>query len=58
MNHASGAVAPPDAEVIQAGDAIRQRAKRRGLVQAWRPKTCEPSDAQQETPVCRSPSDR
>ena len=33
MNHASGAVAPPDAEVIQAGDAIWQRAERRGLVQ-------------------------
>ena len=33
MNHASGAVAPPDAEVVQAGDAIWQRAKRRGLVQ-------------------------
>ena len=25
-NHASGAVTPPDAEVIQVGDAIRQRA--------------------------------
>ena len=32
MNHASGAIAPPDAEVVQAGDAIGQRAKRRGLV--------------------------
>jgi hypothetical protein len=25
MNHASGAVAPPDAEVVQVGDAIWQR---------------------------------
>jgi len=33
MNHASGAVAPPDAEVVQVGDAIWQRAPRRGLVQ-------------------------
>jgi hypothetical protein len=33
MNHASGAVAPPDAEVVQVGDAIWQRAERRGLVQ-------------------------
>jgi hypothetical protein len=33
VNHASGAVAPPDTEVVQAGDAIWQRAKRRGLVQ-------------------------
>jgi hypothetical protein len=33
MNHASGAVAPPDTEVVQVGDAIWQRAKRRGLVQ-------------------------
>jgi hypothetical protein len=30
MNHASGAVAPPDAEVVQACDAIGQRAERRG----------------------------
>jgi hypothetical protein len=30
MNHASGAVAPPDPEVVQAGDAIWQRAERRG----------------------------
>src|SRR6266851_2858668 len=28
-----GAVAPPDTEVVQVGDAIWQRAKRRGLVQ-------------------------
>ena len=33
MNHASGAIAPEDAEVAQAGDAIWQRAQRRGLVQ-------------------------
>jgi hypothetical protein len=33
MDHASGAVAPPHAEVVQVGDAIGQRAKRRGLVQ-------------------------
>ena len=33
MNHASGAVAPPHADMVQAGDAIWQRAKRRGLVQ-------------------------
>jgi len=33
MDHASGAVAPEDAEAVQAGDAIWQRAQRRGLVQ-------------------------
>jgi hypothetical protein len=33
MNRSSGAVAPEDAEVVQVGGAIRQRAKRRGLVQ-------------------------
>jgi hypothetical protein len=33
MNHASNAVAPEDAEVVQVGDAIGQRAERRGLVQ-------------------------
>src|SRR5450755_2925286 len=33
MNHASGAVAPPDAEVVQVGDDIWQRAKRGCLVQ-------------------------
>jgi hypothetical protein len=33
MDHASGAVAPPDTEVVQVGDTILQRAKRRGLVQ-------------------------
>ena len=33
MNHASGAVASEDAEVVQVGDAIWQRAQRRGLVQ-------------------------
>ena len=32
MDHASGAVAPPDAERVQVGD-IRQRAERRGMVQ-------------------------
>jgi hypothetical protein len=32
MNHASGAVAPPEAEVVQVGDAIWQRAEWRGLV--------------------------
>jgi hypothetical protein len=34
VNHASGAVAPPDAEVVQVGDAAWQRAERRGLFQA------------------------
>jgi hypothetical protein len=29
-----GAIAPPNAEVVQVGDAIGQRAKRRGLVQS------------------------
>ena len=33
MNHPSGAVAPPDAEVVQVSDAIWQRAERSGLVQ-------------------------
>ena len=33
MNHASGAVAAPDTEVVQVGDAIWQRAERRGLVE-------------------------
>ena len=33
MNHASGAVASPEAKVVQVGDAIWQRAQRRGLVQ-------------------------
>ena len=33
MDHASNAVAPPDADVVQVGDAIWQRARRRGLVQ-------------------------
>jgi hypothetical protein len=33
VNHAYGAVAPPGAEMVQVGDAIGQRAKRRGLVQ-------------------------
>jgi hypothetical protein len=33
MNHASGAVAPPEAERVQVGNAIGQRAQRRGLVQ-------------------------
>jgi len=33
MNHVSGAVAPPDAGVVQVGDAIGQRAERRGPVQ-------------------------
>jgi hypothetical protein len=33
MNHASGAVASPDAEVVQVGGAVRQRTERRGLVQ-------------------------
>jgi hypothetical protein len=38
MNHTSSAVATKDAEVVQVGDAIRQRAQRRGLVQgAMRP---------------------
>jgi hypothetical protein len=33
MDHASGAVAPPDAEVVPAGDVVWQGAERRGLVQ-------------------------
>jgi hypothetical protein len=33
MNHASGTVAPPDAEAVQVGDAIRQRTERRSLIQ-------------------------
>jgi hypothetical protein len=33
VNDASGAIAPPEAEVVQVGDAIGQRAKQRGLVQ-------------------------
>ena len=33
MNHAACAVTAPDAEVVHAGDAIGQRAERRGLVQ-------------------------
>jgi hypothetical protein len=32
VNYAPGAVAPPDAEVVQVGDAVWQRAERRGLV--------------------------
>ena len=32
MNHATGAVTPEDADVVQVGDAIWQRAQRRGLV--------------------------
>lgn len=31
INHATGAVAPPDAEVVQVGDAPRQKAKEHGL---------------------------
>ena len=33
MDHASGAVTPPEAEVVQVGDGVWQRANRRGLVQ-------------------------
>jgi hypothetical protein len=33
MNHASGTVTPLDPELIQVGDAIGQRAQRRGMVQ-------------------------
>jgi hypothetical protein len=33
MNHATGAVTPEDADVVQIGDAIWQRAQRRGLAQ-------------------------
>jgi len=33
MDHAPDAVAPPDADVVQVGDIIWQRAQRRGLVQ-------------------------
>jgi hypothetical protein len=32
MDHASDAVAPPDADVVQVGDIIWQQAQRRGLV--------------------------
>jgi hypothetical protein len=32
-NHASGAVATPDSEVVQVGEAVGQRAQWRGLVQ-------------------------
>jgi hypothetical protein len=34
VNRASGAVTPMDPEMVQAGDAIGQRARRRGLVQS------------------------
>jgi hypothetical protein len=37
MNHTSSAVAAKGAEVVQVGDAIRQRAERRGLVQLVHP---------------------
>jgi hypothetical protein len=33
IRHASGAVAPPDADAVQVGDAVGQRAERRGLFQ-------------------------
>jgi hypothetical protein len=33
MDHASGAVSPPEAEVVQVSDAVWQRTERRGLVQ-------------------------
>ena len=33
MNHASCAVTPLDPELIQVGDAVGQRAQRRGLIQ-------------------------
>jgi hypothetical protein len=33
VNHASGAVAAPDPELIQIGDAVGQRAQWRGLVE-------------------------
>ena len=33
MNHASGTVAPLDTELVQVGDAVGQRAERRGLFQ-------------------------
>src|SRR5215471_4939004 len=33
MNHAGGAVAPPDAEVVEVGDAVGQRAEWRGLAE-------------------------
>ena len=33
MNHASGAVTPLDPEMVQVGDAVGQRAERRGLFQ-------------------------
>jgi hypothetical protein len=33
MNHASRAVAPPDAEGVQVGDAIWQRPQWRGVIQ-------------------------
>ena len=31
MNHASGAVTPENAEMAQVGDAVWQRAERRGM---------------------------
>jgi hypothetical protein len=33
MNHAPGAVTPLDPEMVQVGDAVGQRAKRRGLAE-------------------------
>jgi hypothetical protein len=33
MDHASGAVVPPDEKAVRACDAIRQRAERRGPLQ-------------------------
>jgi hypothetical protein len=33
MNHAAGAVTPPDAEPVKAGDVAEQPTQRRGLVQ-------------------------
>jgi hypothetical protein len=37
MNHAPSAVTPLDPELIEVGDAIGQRAQRRGLVQGAMP---------------------
>jgi hypothetical protein len=58
MNHASGAVAPPDAQAVQVGDAIGQRAERRRLVQgAVRPVPVpDQGPVQQLTPAAANPA--
>jgi hypothetical protein len=56
VNDASGAIAPPEAEVVQVGDAIGQRAKRRGLVQGpvqqLTPATSDPAGFQNCAVLC------